>query len=446
MQRLLDDASKISGIKYDISSFADITQAIHVMQEEMHIAGTTSKEAGTTIQGSVNSMKSAWQNLLTGLANEGADLSQLMQNLVESIFGDGSDNNLGVFGNVLPVINTIINSFSNAIPVIIKELAAKMPQILEAGINLLQNLITGIKDTIPQLLPVVTEMVSQILIFVVENLSTIVDAGIQILLAVIQGIAESLPELIPAVVDAVLTIVDTLIDNIDLIIDAGIQLILGLAEGLIEALPRLIEKAPEIIQKLVDAIIRNFPKIVRAGGQLIGELATGLVGSLFKLLEKAPEIISTLVRGIKNGITEVKNVGKYLVEGIWEGIKNSTSWMMNKVKEFAGSILKGIKEKLGIHSPSVVLRDEVGKYMAEGIGVGFLNTMKDVSNKMANAIPTDFDTAVDMNIVNNSNLNKEVTNNLSIVNAFKQAIKEMKIELNDREVGNFVERRLVEAM
>ena len=133
MERLLADAEKISGIKYDISSFADITQAIHVMQEEMGITGTTAKEAGTTIEGSVKSMKSAWQNLLTDLANGGKNMGSLIENLMTTIFGDGTETNLGVFGNVLPVIQNIVSSFADVIPNIVDKLMEHLPYLLDAA-------------------------------------------------------------------------------------------------------------------------------------------------------------------------------------------------------------------------------------------------------------------------------------------------------------------------
>ena len=180
--------------------------------------------------------------------------------------------------------------------------------------------------------------------------------------------------------------VETLIDNIDLIIDAGIELIIGLADGLIEALPRLIEKAPEIIQKLVDALIKNFPKIVKAGGELIGKLVMGITGTIWKLIEVAPLIIGNIVRGINNLRNQIADTGKYLVEGLYNGILSKANWLYNQVRSFAKNIVGNIKSALGIHSPSTVMRDEVGKYLAQGLGVGFDKELDSVYNDMQRAI------------------------------------------------------------
>ena len=447
MERLLADAEKISGIKYDISSFADITQAIHVMQEEMGITGTTAKEAGTTIEGSVNSMKSAWQNLLTDLANGGKNMGLLIENLMTTIFGDGTETNLGVFGNVLPVIQNIVSSFADVIPNIVDKLMEHLPYLLDAASEIIMSLVYGITENIPALMPVISDLFGNILQYIIESLPIIINSGVQIILALVQGIGESLPTLIPALVDAVVLIVETLIDNIDLIIDAGIQLILGLADGLIEALPRLIDKVPEIIEKLFDAFIRNFPKIVEAGGQLIGKLIVGIIGSLGTLYSRVPEIIHTVVKGISSGYQTIKNAGLNLVAGIWEGISGSLGWIKNKIKGWVGNVTKFIKNLFGIHSPSKLFKDEIGTNLALGIGEGFTDTMTDVQQEMADAIPTKFDTTINSKIGNNSYQN--VANSGSFDNmviAFKTAIKDVKVIMDEKEMGTFVTNAVEEVV
>jgi phage-related protein len=447
MERLLADAEKISGIKYDISSFADITQAIHVMQEEMGITGTTAKEAGTTIEGSVNSMKSAWQNLLTDLANGGKNMGSLIENLMTTIFGDGTETNLGVFGNVLPVIQNIVSSFADVIPNIVDKLMEHLPYLLDAASEIIMSLVYGITENIPALMPVISDLFGNILQYIIESLPIIINSGVQIILALVQGIGESLPTLIPALVDAVVLIVETLIDNIDLIIDAGIQLILGLADGLIEALPRLIDKVPEIIEKLFDAFIRNFPKIVEAGGQLIGKLIVGIIGSLGTLYSRVPEIIHTVVKGISSGYQTIKNAGLNLVAGIWEGISGSLGWIKNKIKGWVGNVTKFIKNLFGIHSPSKLFKDEIGTNLALGIGEGFTDTMTDVQQEMADAIPTKFDTTINSKIGNNSYQN--VANSGSFDNmviAFKTALKDVKVIMDEKEMGTFVTNAVEEVV
>ena len=431
MQRLIADANKVKEANGEmanlsIDSFADVTEAIHIIQTEMGITGTTALEANTTIEGSVNSMKSAWQNMLVGIADDNADFDKLVNNLVDSI--------VTAAGNILPRIETIIDGIIKLVLSMSDVLIEHLPEIVDTGTQMLQGLIDGIVEMIPEMLPVIVEVINSFTQFVVDNLPTIIDAGVQVLLSLVEGIAQSLPELIPSAVDAIITIAENLIDNVDMIVDAGIDLIMGLADGLIEALPILIEKAPEIIKKLYDAFVRNFPKIVQAGGELLGKLVAGLSGSLYKLLEVAPQIIGNVVKGIKDGWGEIVNVGKYLVEGLWNGISGMASWVAEKVKSFAKNIVGNIKEALGIHSPSAILRDEVGKYMAEGIGVGFSDEMKDVASDMQQAIPTEFDVSSTLRAQDNSNNNMSMLRT-ALVDAFKEF--KPKIILDGKEVGEF---------
>ena len=351
------------------TSFAEMDNATKVglamemfLEKTSYAAGNYAKE-NETFAGSFNTLKAATSNFLSG-AGGIEDVANALVNfggiLVESI------------GNMAPsIVEGLVNLTQTLMPQIPPLIASLLPVILEGAIGI----INGLTAIFPELVKIVA-----------DNLPTILNAGISILLALVTGISESLPELIPVIVDAVLLMVETLIDNIDLLIDASLLLILALADGLIEALPRLIEKAPEIIQKLVDALIKNFPKIVKAGGELIGKLIAGLSGSLYKLLEVAPKLISTLVNGIRNMYNEIKNTGKYLVEGLWNGLLSKANWLYNQVRSFAKNIISNIKSALGIHSPSTVMRDEVGKYLAQGLGVGFDKELDSVYNDMQRAI------------------------------------------------------------
>lgn len=352
MQRLLDDASKISGIEYDISSFADVTEAIHVMQEEMGIAGTTSKEASTTIEGSFNSAKAAWENLLTGLADGDADLETLIDNFVQSVTTAGE--------NIIPVVEQSIIGISSLIEQLFPQIASMLPGLIQkvlpgllsAGADVIIALVTGIVNALPQLVPAAFQIVMQLVNGLLPLLPQIIECGLQVIVQLALGIAQALPELMPTIVDVMLQIVETLIDNIDMLIDAALQLMIALAEGLVQAIPRLIEKAPEIIEKLVDAIIRNLPKIVEAAVNIIKTLAKGLIDSIPKLVESVPKIIESIVDGLKKGLEKIKEVGSNIMDGLWNGIQEKWEWLKGKVAEVANSLLDSAKSALGIHSPS----------------------------------------------------------------------------------------------
>lgn len=230
MERLLEDASKLSGIKYDISSFADVTQAIHVMQESMGIAGTTAKEASSTIQGSLNSVKGAWNNLLVGMSNSNADWDKLIQNLIDTVSTAGK--------NLLPVIQQALVGVSKLIDSLLPPLAQKipeliaqiLPQLISAGAGIITSLINGIQQNLPALVQSGIQIINQLLTTLLNMLPQLLQMGITMLAELIKGIAQMLPELIPTAINCIITLVETLLDNIDMIIDAGVELIIALIE------------------------------------------------------------------------------------------------------------------------------------------------------------------------------------------------------------------------
>lgn len=452
MERLLKDAQKISGVKYNISNLSDIYNAIHVIQGELGVTGTTAKEASTTIQGSAASMKSAWGNLLTGIADENADWNTLVNNFVDSV-KTAAD-------NILPRVEETFDGISLLIT---DCLGMLLYNIVPMGINLIQNLIDGMVSQFPDILASINNAIGVITNGIVKMLPQIIQLGLKIILSLVQGISESLPTLIPQIVDTVLFIVDTLIDNIDLIIDAGIQLLIGLADGLIEALPELIDRIPEIIDKIVMAISNNLPKIIEAGVELIAKLAWGIVKSIpnlvaavpkiftslflgiasfsIQLIQKGAEIIKKIKEGLANGVRNVPEIGKNLVKGVWNGIKDTTSWILDKIKGFGKSVLNGIKSIFGIHSPSTVFRDEIGTNLAKGIGIGFENEMENVNGTIQKSLPTDLELSSNLDLKNNSsNMTKmsEIENNQLLVSALQEALEGMAFKVDGDKFGELV--------
>lgn len=438
MERLLTDAQKISGIKYDISSFADITQAIHVMQEEMGITGTTAKEASTTIQGSVSSMKSAWSNLLTGVADDNADWGTLVNNFVDSV--------VTAADNLLPRIETAVEGVGLLITDV---LGLLLDKLVPMGIQLIQNLITGISDQLPDIISSVNNAISVIISGLIDMLPQLLQIGIQIIVSLVQGIAQSLPTLIPQMVDAIIIMVDTLLDNIDLIIDAALILIISLAQGLIAALPKLVEKIPEIIDKLVVTLTnpQMMEKIITTAGLLIGALARGLIKAIPQLISSVPKLLSSIVQGLKNGFVMMAESGKNLVQGLWAGLTNNLDWIKNKIKGWVGNVTGFIKKLFGINSPSRLFRDEIGTNLALGIGEGFSDTMDDVTQELANAIPTEFDTTINSKIGSNSYQNVASSSSFdNMVVAFKTALKDVKVIMDEKEMGTFVTNAVEEVV
>lgn len=398
MIRLINDSGileeKIESM--DGITFDQMIQAIHVVQTEMGITGTTALEASTTIEGSLNSAKAAWSNLLVGIADDSQDFDTLVENFVDSA--------VTAADNLIPRIETSITGLGNLIekllPVIVEEIPGIvndiLPELVESGINMIQSILNGIEQNLPQIMEGALLIVNQLISAFLEMLPQLLDIGVQIILQLILGIGEALPTLIPAIVEAILLITETLIENIDLLVDAAIQLISGLAEGLIAALPILIEKAPEIIIKLVDAIIENAPKLLEAAFEILKKLEEGLNTYLPQLLAvipqlnaamvnkflslagkfmeigrkyisqikdaivnkweelkgSVPEWVNSLIQNFMNMISGFSEIGSNIVHGIWNGISAGWDWLIGNVKNLASGLLDAAKSTLGIHSPS----------------------------------------------------------------------------------------------
>lgn len=355
--------------------------------------------------------------------------------------------NIGTY--LLPTLTTLMQAFNGAMSgtITFKEamtqiadvivgfansLMEKLPVLLETGASMLQTLIQGIIEAIPTLMPAVTEVISSLLIFLVEQLPAIVNGGIQIILAVVKGIANAIPALVPAIVEAVINIVTTLMDNIDLIINAGMELIIGLAQGLIDAIPVLVDKIPQIISSIISALINYYPQIISAGIQLMVQLAIGLVSAIPQIVMAIPQIIRGIIQGFMDGIGKMKDVGINLLKGLWQGMWSWAGQLWENIKNLGKSIVGWFQDIFGIHSPSTVFADKIGKNLALGIGEGFEDTMGRVKDDMANSIPTDF------NITATTTAQGSATAFDAMVEAFKSALKGVNIILDDEVAGRFV--------
>lgn len=368
MQRLLEDATALSGVEYDLDSYADIVDAIHVIQTEMGITGTTAKEASSTISGSASMMKAAWSNLVVGVADDSQDFDALINNFVESV---------GTFANnILPRVETTLvgvgNLVESLLPVIIERIPAiinnVLPQLLQSGMNMITVLIEGIQQNLPEIMQGAVAIILQLSEAFVQMLPQIIELGMQVIIQLVLGIAQALPELIPQIVEVMLTIVQTLIDNIDLLIDAAIQLITGLALGLIQALPILIEKSPQIIVSLVTALIENAPKLLEAALEIITMLIDGIVDYSIKLIGVAAQVIADLKNYFINAITNIDfgSIGQNIIDGIWNGLSSGWNWLTEKVSNLASELFNAAKTALDINSPSRKF-----KWLAEMCVAGF---------------------------------------------------------------------------
>lgn len=429
MARLLADAEQLSGVKYDISNLNDVYAAIHVVQTELGITGTTAKEASSTIEGSMNAAKAAWSNLVVGIADDTQDFDKLTENFVESA--------VTAADNLLPRIETSISGIGTLIEELLPEIAGRVPAIMgevlpdlvQSGIDLVDSLVVGMEENLPQIasigmevlpnlatgiltiseslfslgsdilgniingfiqdLPLLVsegnKLIGSITESVTSNLPNVIESGVQIVTSLVTGFAQMLPELLNAAVEGIISLALALTDpnNLTNIIESGITLLSSLVTGLMEAIPKLIEAAPKIIANLVSAIVANLPRLVVAAIEIMRSLAKGMLNAIAELLKTVPAIYKELKEKFKN--IDWGSIGKNLIEGIKKGISEKAASLVEGALDAAKSAVNAVKDWLGIASPSKLARDLIGKNLIAGIGVGIEGETPNLVKKSVNS-------------------------------------------------------------
>lgn len=500
--RLVAESAKLTDVQKELGvtvkdndlSFGNLVNAISVMQKKMNIAGTTFKEGATTIEGSMNMVKASWQNVLTAIGS-GDGMSDAINNLVSSV-GFAAKNLLPVVGNsitgianlvsnlvqsVLPEIlaklpdkvSELLPTLSSAVTSLVQSLVAAMPQLMDAfnqilttignliianlpqlvqaGMQILISLVQGITEALPQLIDMLPTIVQQTVQTILTNLPELIQAGVQMLIALTNGLVKALPQLIQMLPGIVMQITNVLLDNLPLIIEAGIQILIALIEGLTEAIPQLIAMLPGIIVKIVNTLSAHLPEILRMGHKMMIKLADGILNGVGNVVNGAKKIVSEIIKALKEAPGRVLEIGKDIVRGLWQGIKDSVGWLRDKLSGWVSGIMKDIKGFFGIHSPSRVMRDEVGKYLAQGIGVGFEDEMGNVSKQMIDAIPSSdaFAQSYDLGAVSAAQSASNgywYGSQANIVDAIVEALQNVRVVLDDEVAGRFVTKTVTAAI
>lgn len=309
MERLLADAEEISGIHYDISNLNDVYEAIHVIQGELDITGTTAKEASTTIQGSAAAMKAAWQNMLTGIADENADFDGLINNLVKSIETFAK--------NIIPRVEQALKGVGKLVsglaPIIVQELPNLISEILPSFIEAVMSIVDSIIEIIPELLPVVLEAITEIGMEVINSLSEILP---EILQAVIDGviqvantISENLPQIVAALTQGLLQLVQVIIDNMPQFLQAALELMLSIQQAIYQALPIIIAALPQLIIGIVDFIVGAIPQLIQAYIQLLSCMVDALPEIIAAIVAVLPQIIDGIITSLLEGLPLIIQCG-----------------------------------------------------------------------------------------------------------------------------------------
>lgn len=430
MQDLLDKAQEISGIEYDISSYSDIVEAIHVVQDEMGITGTTAKEAAGTIQGSIGAMKSAWENFTAGIADPDANLGDLITNLVDTST-TAIDNIVPVLGRTLSGIGVVIKRLApvimGKIPEIFNDLAPDLgeaamamveyivdaftenvPKLLEAGASMIQSLGEGLTEGIPQFLEMALPLIEDFSESFKENVGQLVDLGIEFILNLVQGIMNSLPLLIEQAPQIIINFANAINENAPKLLMGGLQMLVMIGQGIINAIPTLIANIPKIFEAIIAVwqalnwinLGKNVIEFIKNG---IDQLSTNLPQALKDIGNKAIEwfkgidwahagtqaidFIKSAIIGVATLVPqEVLNIankawdwfndvdwyslGSNIIDGIIQGLKDGVRWIKDAAMDVAQKAKDAAEDLLGIASPSKVFRYEIGQMIPKGLALG----------------------------------------------------------------------------
>ena len=372
MKRLLEDAEKLSGIHYDISNLNDVYSAIHVIQEELDITGTTAKEASTTIQGSASAMKAAWQNMLTGIADENADFDTLIGNLVSSVstFAENILPRIEValkgvgklISGLAPVIvealpgllDTILPEFINAVMSIVDSIIAVLPELLptliDAAVDILMQLIEALAENLPTIIEAILEGLNQIIEGITENLPTLIEAVVSCFNQIIDVVAQNLPTITQSIVDGLITMVQAIIDNLPQFLQAFLTLVLSFNEALIQALPQIIEALPQLIEGIINFIIEAIPMLIDAYIQLMTALIEALPDIIEAISEALPELIDGIIDGILTLLPKIIECGIQLFIALIQNIGDIIAGIAAALPDLINGIIQAILE----HLPEII--------------------------------------------------------------------------------------------
>lgn len=427
MERLLKDAEKLTGQKYDINNLANVYDAIHAIQTEMGITGTTAKEAMFTISGSAAATKSAWENVLTAIGG-GGDLKEAMYGLQKAIFG--GENGGGLLANVIPQIQTamegigdfigaaapiiseqipvlvdsllpvlvdsasaLLSSVLDALPglldslgsvgeTVISKITELLPRLLQTGIDLIVMLATGITQAIPKLLPTLVSLVLDIGNMLVSNAPKLLTAALGLVKVLAENLASNAVNLATGAIALITQLEVFIIENLPMIIKTAVEIVLALVEGLTspEAIDQLIGAYVLLVTSLVDAVTDNLGEILETGLVMIGALAKGLMEALPELIMIVPKIYKSIFDKLTS--MDWASIGKNMLLGIKNGLLKAKDTLLKAIKDLCTECWASVKSFFGIASPSKLMT-YAGTMIGEGLAIGIEGQQKTVTDAMA---------------------------------------------------------------
>ena len=374
MERLLADAEKLTGVKYDINNLNDVYQAIHAVQEEMGITGTTAKEAASTLEGSMASAKAAWDNFMNG----SGDADQLAD-----AFATAADNIVKNLAEIIPRFAETLPALGGAIIAQIPGLvAAIVPAVLSAGQSVLKQLQDAILNfdfagTADKVVQMITGFIEG------DGLGSLLDTLVTIFTGIVNGISSMLPSLLPALIELISYVVTSLLDQLPAILDCALELILGLAQGILAALPVLIEALPEVISSIVEFLISAVPQIIDAGIELLMALVDALPVIIDALVDALPQIIRATVTALIAAAPQIAKAGIKLLGALIEAIPVIVVELAEAVPDIVAAIIDVLAELPGLIGEvfAEIVTDlvEWGQQMLSNASMAMSNMLSKVS-------------------------------------------------------------------
>jgi phage-related protein len=336
MSRLLTDATKLTGVKYDINNLSDVYSAIHAVQEELGITGTTAKESAETFSGSFASMKAAFSNVLGKLAL-GEDIKPELKALAETT-------STFLFDNFLPMIGNILSALPGAIVTFIQTAA---PQFLTAGQSMLTQLATGITTGIPTFLTSFQGVLTGIMTWITTNLPTFLATGVQILTSIGTGILQAIPTLITTAANIVTGFISFLVTNLPLILESGKNLLLNLVDGIVANLPAIGNAAIQAVSSFINILIQNGPTFLAKGMEILGSLIMGIMQRLPDLISTAFSLMTSFITMLLSKLPDLLSAGAQLLGSMVSGLINNLPQILTAGVKIITSLLNGIASMVG---------------------------------------------------------------------------------------------------
>lgn len=425
---VLGDTMEVTAETVNQVSFDKIVEAIHVVQDEMGITGTTADEAATTIQGSISSMKAAWDNFLAGMADPEQDFDALLGNLVDSVVTvgknlvpriqmllprlaegltqlansllpyipttlqsllptliDGASSLISGFTAVLPdIITTAISAIPQlagaAVSIIgnlVTALGTAAPQLLSAGVQLLNQLVAGIETGLPTLAERIPAMLQAGLGYLTQQLPTVITAGMDLLNALMNGILSAIPVMAEQLPVIVQTVLDGITVQLPSVLNKGVELLTNLVNGILSAIPSMLEQLPQIIDNFISFITSNLPTILEAGINLLLNLTQGIIGAIPQLVAQLPKIITSITSGLANNLPQIIQSGVQMLQKLIEGIIKTIPQLVASLPQIITAIVNGIGALMG-----GIL--DIGVNIVKGIWQGIQSMVSWFTNQVKN--------------------------------------------------------------